>query len=570
MEVEPGYKLTESGVIPDDWDIERLGGVGRWFSGGTPSMANASLWSGEIPWVSAKDMKVSRLDDAQLHISEKAIGNGTRLAPKGAVLVVVRGMILAHTLPVALALRPIAFNQDMKALVVRDGVDNEFVVLWLQANAPKILCATSESTHGTKRLASNDLFSLQLALPRRAEQRAIAEALGDIDALLAALEKLIAKKRAIKQATMQQLLTGLHRLPGFLGKWPVKTLGELFSFSGGYTASRDQLSQKGYCYLHYGDIHKSRRTFINVCEEYQSIPKLDVRLAQVPAKSLLGDGDVVFVDASEDDAGTSKHVVVVNKKNIPFISGLHTIVAKGRGDELAHVYRRYCFQTEAVRNQFLFYAVGTKVSGISKTNIARLKIPVPPIPEQVAIANILSDTDEEIEALEQRLAKTRAIKQGMMQELLTGRIRLVSAPSNVVPLPVVPQAAPAGQEKAHNWAINEAVVISVLAKQFGSEKFPLGRKRYTKLSYLLHRHVEKVAEGYLKKAAGPYNPSTKYKGPESIAQKNGYIRPHNNGTYTAFVAADKIAKAEAYFEQWYGPDVLKWLEQFRFNKNRTA
>jgi type I restriction enzyme S subunit len=264
-----------------------------------------------------------------------------------------------------------------------------------------------------------------MPVPSLPEQRAIATALSDVDALLAAQDKLIAKKRDIKQATMQQLLTGKQRLPGFSGVWEVKTLGELFTFSGGYSASRDQLSVEGHCYLHYGDIHGSSKTSIDTEVDYQDIPKLDIPLKQVSTKSLLKDGDVVFVDASEDDAGTSKHVVVVNRNNLPFISGLHTIVAKSKTDELSYEYRHYCFQTPAIRQQFLFYAVGTKVSGISKTNIPKLTLPVPSIPEQTAIAAVLSDMDADLAALEQQRDKTRALKQGMMQELLTGRIRLV-------------------------------------------------------------------------------------------------------------------------------------------------
>ncbi len=148
-------------------------------------------------------------------------------------------------------------------------------------------------------------------------------------------------------------------------------------------------------------------------------------MRKVSAASLLDDGDVVFVDASEDDEGTSKHVVIVNLDKTPFISGLHTIVAKGRTNELDPQYRRYCFQTPAIKAQFRFFAVGTKVSGISKTNIAKVTLPVPSIPEQTAIAAILSDMDAELAILEAKLAKVRSLKQGMMQELLTGRIRLV-------------------------------------------------------------------------------------------------------------------------------------------------
>ena len=110
-------------------------------------------------------------------------------------------------------------------------------------------------------------------------------------------------------------------------------------------------------------------------------------------------------------------------------------------------------------------------------------------------------------------------------------------------------------------------MISVLANQFGSEQFPLGRKRYTKLSYLLHRRTDQRTEGYLKKAAGPYNPRTKYGGPEKIALENGYIHEHRSGRFKGFVAADNIAQAESYFAAWYGSESAEWLEQFRFKKN---
>jgi type I restriction enzyme S subunit len=267
--------------------------------------------------------------------------------------------------------------------------------------------------------------AFRIPLPPLPEQRAIATALSDVDGLLGGLDRLIAKKRDLKQAAMQQLLTGHTRLPGFHGEWEVKRLGDLFNCSGGYSASRDQLSTEGHCYLHYGDIHGSTKTCIDTDTDFHNIPKLDIPLKRVSSASLLDDGDVVFVDASEDDAGTSKHVVVVNKGKKPFISGLHTIVAKSKTDELAHEYRRYCFQTPAIRQQFLFYSVGTKVSGISKRNIPKLTLSFPTVPEQTAIAEVLTEMDGELAALEQRREKTRALKQAMMQELLTGRTRLV-------------------------------------------------------------------------------------------------------------------------------------------------
>ncbi|MBI5307009.1 MAG: restriction endonuclease subunit S, partial [Planctomycetes bacterium] len=231
-------------------------------------------------------------------------------------------------------------------------------------------------------------------------------------------EKLIAKKRNIKQGAMQELLKPKEG-------WVMKKLGEIFTFSGGYSASREQLSNDGFCYLHYGDIHGAKKTFINVKNEYTEIPKLKISLKNVLPKSLLNDGDIVFVDASEDDEGTSRHIVVKNPDGVPYISGLHTIVAKSKADSVDNDYKRYCFQSAYIKGQFKFYAVGTKVSGISKTNIAKIEITLPSHDEQVRIAAIFSDMDAEISALETRLAKYKQIKQGMMQELLTGRTRLI-------------------------------------------------------------------------------------------------------------------------------------------------
>lgn len=208
--------------------------------------------------------------------------------------------------------------------------------------------------------------------------------------------------------------------------WELAILGEQFSFSGGYSASRAQLGTNGHCYLHYGDIHTSMRPYVNVSADYADIPKLDIPLARISAKSILRDGDVVFVDASEDDEGTSKHQLVINPDNIPYISGLHTIVAKAKPEcRLAKSYRQYCFQSRYIKDQFLFYATGIKVTGISKPNIAKINIVFPPTSaEQEAIAEALGDADALIESLEQLVAKKRDVKQGAMQELLTGKRRL--------------------------------------------------------------------------------------------------------------------------------------------------
>ena len=419
-----GYKQTEVGLIPEDWEIVSIinccdyadyrGKTPPKTASGTFLVTAKNVRMGFIDYQESQEYVETALYDSIMRRGKPLIGDIliTTEAPLGNVAQVDREDI-------ALAQRIIKYRPK------NDALFTTYLKHYFLSERFQRILDDHSSGSTAKGIKGSVLHQLPIVIPPLPEQRAIATALSDVDALLAAQDKLIAKKRDIKQAAMQQLLTGKQRLPGFSGGWEVKTLGDLFTFSGGYSASRDQLSVEGHCYLHYGDIHGSSKTSIDTEVDYQDIPKLDIPLKQVSTKSLLKDGDVVFVDASEDDEGTSKHVVVVNKSNLPFISGLHTIVAKSKTDELAHEYRHYCFQTQAIRQQFLFYAVGTKVSGISKTNMPKLTLPVPSIPEQTAIAIVLSDMDADLAALEQQRDKTRAVKQGMMQELLTGRIRLV-------------------------------------------------------------------------------------------------------------------------------------------------
>jgi len=425
MEVKPGYKQTEVGIIPEEWEVKPLGELASVTAGGTPSRTNAQYWNGDIPWVTTSEVDTCTINHAEQFITKEGLNNSAaKLLPRGTLLMALYGQGKTRGKVGILGIEA-ATNQACAAISLNRNVSREFVFHFLASQYDAI--RNLSNTGNQENLNGSLVRSISILLPPKSEQRGIATALSEVDALLGALDRLIAKKRDLKQAAKQQLLTGQTRLPGFHGEWEMKRFGNLFDFSGGYSASRDQLSTEGHCYLHYGDIHSATKTCVDARSDYQDIPKLDIPLKRVSPGSLLKDGDVVFVDASEDDEGTSRHVVVVNKDNIPFISGLHTIVAKSKTNELAHEYRQYCFQTAAIRQKFLFYAVGTKVSGISKSNIPKLTLPIPSVAEQTAIAAVLTDMDAELPALEQRLAKTRALKQGMMQELLTGKTRLVSA-----------------------------------------------------------------------------------------------------------------------------------------------
>jgi type I restriction enzyme S subunit len=424
MEVKPGYKVTEVGIIPEEWAVSSLQDACRETITYGIVQCGPHIKNG-VPYVRVSDMDKPELNvEGMLRTSSTIAARFSRsTVQEGDLVYALRGK-LGEVRQVGSSVAGANLTQGTARLSPKKEIVSDYLK-WAMRSSRVVRQAEIEAKGTTFReITLADLRRICVPVPSVPEQRAIASALSDVDSLQDRLERLIAKKRDLKQAAMQQLLTGQKRLPGFQDDWEVKQLGDLFKFSGGYSASRDQLSSEGHCYLHYGDIHGFSKTYIDTSADSHDIPKLDVPLKRISPVSLLDDGDVVFVDASEDDAGTSKHVVVVNKDGRPFISGLHTIVAKEKTAELAHEYRRYCFQTAAIRQQFMFYAVGTKVSGISKTNIAKLTLPVPPVAEQIAIAAILSDMDTELSALVARREKTRAIKQAMMQELLTGKTRL--------------------------------------------------------------------------------------------------------------------------------------------------
>jgi type I restriction enzyme S subunit len=422
MELMTGYKRSDVGVIPDDWEAKPLGEIGD-------SLIGLTYRPSEVRKYGTLVLRSSNVQNGTLCFDDNVfvetdIPERIMVRP-GDILVCVRNgsrdligksaLIDERAIGMTFGAFMAVFRSDYGQLlhhVFQSGIFKKQITEHLGATINQI--------------TNKSLNSFKVPLPPTDEERTeIGNALSDVDALLAILDQVIAKKRDLKQATMQQLLTGEKRLPGFSGDWELKVFGDLFEFSGGYSASRDQLSNEGHCYLHYGDIHGSSKTCVNTRRDFLDIPKLDISLGRISEGSLLKHGDVVFVDASEDDAGTSKHLVIENEDDVPFISGLHTIVAKSKTNDLAHAYKHYCFQTPAIRQQFMFYAVGTKVSGISKTNISKLTLPIPSIPEQIAIAAVLSSMDVELATLEARRDKTRNLKQAMMQELLTGKTRLV-------------------------------------------------------------------------------------------------------------------------------------------------
>ncbi len=425
------------------------------------------------------------------------------------------------------------------------GNDPKFIYyLYTHINLARLL-----SGSGVPTLNRNDVHQHTVPLPSLREQSAIAEALSDVDGLLAALEELTAKKRAIKQAAMEQLLTGQTRLPGFSGEWETKQIGDFTSCTAGGTPSTFISEYWG------GTIRWMNSGELNNKIVHDVEGRITERGLRESSTKIIPPRCVLVGLAGQ---GKTRGTVAINTVELCTNQSIAAIYPNGSFIP-EYLYLNLDARYEELRG--MSTGDGGR-GGLNLQIILSIAVPFPHIDEQTAIATVLSDMDAEIAALERRRDKTRAVKQGMMQQLLTGRIRLVHSETATEKLA---EERPVGRK--HNWQFNEAVVISVLAKHFGNEQYPLGRMRYTKLLYLLHRREEGQVEGYLKKAAGPYNPQTRYGGPEKIALQKDYVRQHRSGKGQGFIAGSNFDEAESYFDRWYGSGVLQWLAQFRFKTN---
>jgi type I restriction enzyme S subunit len=270
---------------------------------------------------------------------------------------------------------------------------------------------------GQPGINGREYASLPLAIPStRAEQEAIAEALSDAEALIESLNQLIAKKRKIKQGTLQELLTGKRRLPGFSGEWEVKSLGELFEITSSKRVFQSEWKSEGIPFYRARELAVLGEA--GVVENELFITR-DMYEAFKIEHGIPESGDMLVTGV-----GTLGKVYVVTENHDFYFKDGNIIWFKIRGSMSAE-FLRQLYLTPIVKNQIFDASAGTTVGTYTISGAKKTLIPFPSLSEQAAIATILSDMDTELAALESRLAKARQIKQGMMQELLTGRIRLL-------------------------------------------------------------------------------------------------------------------------------------------------
>lgn len=433
MEVTSGYKQTDVGIIPGDWELRCVGSMGDVRAGKALAVRGAGQ---QRPYLRTKNVFDGRIDLADVlrmpmteaEFSRYRLRHGDVLLNEGQSLELV-GRCAMYKDEYA---EPCAIQNQLIRFRAGDGVSASFAAqLFRYCQSTGVFAVIALQTTSVAHLGVSRFHRLQLAWPSRLiEQERIAEALGDADTLIESLERLIAKKSKIKQGIMQELLTGRRRLPGFAARlgykhteigavpedWEVKTLADLFTFQNGVNADKSAYG---------GGI-----PFINVLEVIThhtlTEPRIPgrVRLSpQVRSSFAVQFGDVLFNRTSETQEELGLAAVYTGTSEVVF--GGFVIRARPRTSSIDPILASYLLRSPSVRAQIVAWGQGAIRANIGQHDLARVQLPLPGKDEQKAIATVLSEMEAEMAALDAKLAKARQLKQGLMQELLTGRTRLI-------------------------------------------------------------------------------------------------------------------------------------------------
>lgn len=411
MELMPGYKRSDVGVIPDDWDAKPLGDIGD-------SLIGLTYRPSEVRKYGTLVLRSSNVQNGTLCFDDNVfvdadIPDRIMVRP-GDILVCVRNgsrdligksaLIDERAVGMTFGAFMAVFRSEHGKLlhhVFQSGIFKKQINEHLGATINQI--------------TNKSLNSFKVPLPPTDEERTeIANALSDVDALLATLDQVIAKKRDLKQATMQQLLTGETRLPGFSGNWEVKQLGDIGQFLKGRGVKKDEAQSGTLPCIRYGEIYTHHNDYIKSFNSWIS--------PQVAATAMrLKQGDLLFAGSGETKEEIGKCVAFID--DCEAYAGGDTVILRAAG--INPMFMGYYCNTAPIAAQKASKGQGDAVVHISAAALSSIVLALPSLSEQNAIATVLSSMDSELSVLESRRDKTRNIKQAMMQELLTGKTRLV-------------------------------------------------------------------------------------------------------------------------------------------------
>jgi type I restriction enzyme S subunit len=394
--IPEGYKETEVGVIPEDWEVKRLGEVAE-IKGGKRMPKGRSLTTEETsyPYIKVSDMYyggVSLEEIEYVPVDVFPSIKNYRIFKEDIFISVAGTLGIVGKIPTDLDGANLTENADR---ITNITCERDYLFYYLMSSNVQNIIQNERTVAAQPKLALTRIRNFLIVLPKsKSEQKAIAEALSDIDELIAAIEKLIAKKQKIKQGTMQLLLTGKKRLPGFTGEWGKDKIRDLALITTGSRNTQDSVKEGKYPFF----VRSSTVERIN---------------------SYSYDGEAVLT--AGDGVGTGKVFHYINGK-FDFHQRVYKI---SDFDERIDGYFFYMFFSQNFLSRIMSMTAKSSVDSVRMKMITEMEIPLPPLPEQRAIAQILSDMDAEIEALEKKLEKYRLIKAGMMEKLLTGEVRLV-------------------------------------------------------------------------------------------------------------------------------------------------
>jgi type I restriction enzyme S subunit len=419
--MKSGYKQTEVGIIPEDWEVRRLNQILTFRNGVN---ADKSAYGQGVRFINVLEpITHSHIYGpeitGQVTLPESTISN--YLVRKGDI---VFNRTSETQDEIALAASYLGGERVVFGGFVIRGrpIDDSIEAIYAgyALRAPIIRSQIIPMGQGAVRanVGQQNLGLVWMPVPPLAEQRAIAGALSEVDALLGAQEALLAKKRDLKAAAMQQLLTGQKRLPSFTGEWEVKRLGEvaeLITKGTTPTSIGQNFTESGVNFLKAESISENG-SIISEKTAY-----IDNATHALLRRSQLKDGDLLI-----SIAGVLGRIGTVSSDVLPANTNQAlAIVRLPKNSTESRHYIFYFLRSSLIHKQINDVNVQAAQSNISLQNVADLQIHLPPPAEQTAIAAVLSDIDAEIAALEAQRDKTRTLKQGMMQELLTGRIRLL-------------------------------------------------------------------------------------------------------------------------------------------------
>lgn len=408
------FKPSEVGPVPVDWEVKRLGGCCKKIgSGATPTGGATVYLSHGVSLIRSQNVYNGYFKyEGLAHITDSAASalDGVTVQDDD-VLLNITGDSVARCTKVPADVLPARVNQHVAIIrTCSEELGSDYLQCYLASPDMQTYMLNAASGQGGSRNAMTKgmVEDFQIPIPPLPEQKAIAEALSDVDALLSAMTKLIEKKHAIKQGAMQQLLTGKKRLAGFTGKWVEKRLGDVCELNppGGGIPDR-------FVYIDLESVVDGALIGRKIVEKCCAPSRAQRRFKR---------GDILFQTVRP----YQKNNLFVDFEAARYVASTGYAVLRGLPGIGCSAFVYYVLHTDGFTGEVLDRCTGTSYPAINPGKLAEITLRLPQeVVEQQAIAAVLSDMDAEIAVLESKRAKYESIKQGMMQELLTGRVRLV-------------------------------------------------------------------------------------------------------------------------------------------------